>query len=258
MEDDIIFLGYREDDREPLDIRKMKFTTNTLDNASGSCCIEVGNTKVLAWIKGPKESRKQNLDNKGNIKCDFMISQSAYPNIRSEIKRDLQMREYSSSLKDIFEEVILLKHYPKSEIEINVAVLQHDGSYKTHAITAITIALIKAGIYIKDTAVGVSVGMVEDKFLYDLTKNEEKQPIPIINACYLPNSNKCVFTELTNSTLDFDKAEQLINSVEKIGQLIYSVVKRFLLETFKANLVEDAGIQPSLLDTNMEMSEEEY
>lgn len=245
MDQEIVINGFRLDGRRPEEIRKLNITTQIVEKASGSCYIQAGGTQILAWIQGPKEGRSKNAENVGSLKVEFTISQSAYPYIKSELKKDLQMREFSSTLKEIFEEIILLKQYPKSDIEINAVVLQNDGSYKTLTITAITMALINAGVFIKDTAVGISLGLQSNDImgsnvvtssltqkLVDLTKDEENSKIPVVNACYLPNHKKIVYMEIQNSTLDFSKSENLIYHTDKIADSVYSEIKSFLLSDY--------------------------
>ena len=46
------------------------------------------------------------------------------------------MREFSQNIKSIFEKVVKLELYPKSEIIINVLVLQNDGNFISASINA--------------------------------------------------------------------------------------------------------------------------
>lgn len=225
----LIVEDYRLDGRKDNEFRTLDIELETVKNASGSCKLKAGGTTILAWIDGPKESKGKNIENIGSVRCDFVLSQSSYYHIKSDIKRDLLMRDFSCVLKEIFEEIILLKHYPKSEIEINCVCLQNDGSFKSISITAITLALINAGIYLKDTSIGISIGLYRDTYLADLTKDEEKQKIPIINACYLPNLNKITHFEVTNNTLSFEDSTSLLKTVGKISLPIYQYIKEYLM-----------------------------
>lgn len=257
---ELLINNFRMDGRKLNEIRDMIIKTGIVQNAAGSCSIEMGGTKVLAWIKAPKEARSKNIENIGSLRCDFILSQSSYPYVKAEIKRDLQMREFSSTLKEIFEEVILLKFYPRSEIEINVTVLQNDGSYKSIAITAVTMALINAGIFLKDTAIGVTVGLNDDAYLVDLTKEEENAKIPILNSCFLPNLKKIVFIEITNSMIDYSKSEQFINSVEKVSDVVYQNIKQFLIESFRVSNIDESNLKQqnnNLLNSNDVVEDEE-
>jgi len=55
----------------------------------------------------------------------------------------------------------MLRHYPNSEIEVHVQVLQSDGGALPAAINAATLALIDAGVAMRDFVVGCSVAYIQ-------------------------------------------------------------------------------------------------
>jgi exosome complex component RRP41 len=158
---------------------------------------------------------------------------------KKDYKRDLKMREFSKTLKDIFEQVVMLELYQKSEIVINCLILQHDGSYKSGAINAITLALIDSGILIRDTVVGMSVGLantvgynqfientnIADNVLYDLQLSEEKEGIPLLNVAYLSHGKKFIFLELLNAKTPYDQNDILMKEAEKACIKVFEEVE---------------------------------
>merc|ERR1712166_23288 len=60
-----------------------------------------------------------------------------------------------------FEDVIMTQLYPKSQIAIYIQILQSDGGALSAAINATTLALIDAGIPIKDFVVGCSCSCID-------------------------------------------------------------------------------------------------
>lgn len=254
---ELIISGFRMDGRKHDEIRIPDIKLETINNSSGSCLYTIGETKVLSWIIGPKEAKGGKiLDDEGYIKCVFSLAPFANANRKSEHKRNLQMREFTATLKEVFENVIILKQYVKSEIEINIVVLQNDGSYKSASINAVTLALINAGIQIRDTAVGVSVGLLEGKILNDdniddennniiddnsdisklyfadLLKDEERIKCPVLTGCYMPNTMKFIYLEVSNSTIQYNKSEKLIDFSEKIGQKTYNFINNYLKDFY--------------------------
>ena len=61
----------------------------------------------------------------------------------SNQKQDIKNREFGQTIKKIFNQIIKLDLYIKSEININVLVLQNDGNYKSAAINAASLELIQ-------------------------------------------------------------------------------------------------------------------
>jgi exosome complex component RRP41 len=235
MNKDLIFIGdLRADGRKNFEIRATKIEMDIIKNSNGSAFICLGETQALAWVDGPKEGRSKNYENKGVLKCIFTIASFASLNRKSkDFKRDLKMREFSKTLKDIFEQVILLENYQKSEIVLNVLITQSDGSYKSAAINAATLALINAGILIKDTVIGMSLGLFQDrdsefKTLYDLQLQEEKENIPLLNLAYLPHSQKFIFLELLNAKTPYAQSEILIREGEKASNKLFDRIEKFL------------------------------
>ena len=218
---------FRQDGRKPKETRKIEIEMDITKNSTGSAMVTLGETKVIAWIHGPRES-KSKVDGKGSIKCYF--SQAPFSGMvrKKNFKRDLKMREFSKILKEVFEEVIRLELYSRSDIIINCLVLQNDGNYKSASISAITLALINAGLFIKDLVIGMSVGCQEENILYDLQLQEEKENIPILNVAYLPHSKKFIYTELVNAKTPYAKVETLMKEAEVAANRQYEEIEKFL------------------------------
>lgn len=231
MENTEIFINnFRLDGRKSNEIRPQLIKMGIIKDSRGSCLYTVGETKILAWINGPKESMKMRntIENEGVVKCNFSIASFADLKRKADYKRNLQMREFSLTLKEVFEEVINWRFYKRSEVEINVIVLQNDGSYKSSSINAVTLALINAGILIKDTIIGISIGLIDDKYIVDLCYDEEKLKCPIMNCAYLPSFKKFVFLEMSNSVVDYKYSEELLKQAEQTGEIVYNEIKDYL------------------------------
>ena len=145
-----------------------------------------------------------------------------------ESKRDIKMRAFTKTLKDIYEQFILLDLYTRSEIELNVMILQDNGSYKGAAINAATLALINAGIMMKDTVVGVCLGLSDDLTFLDLTRNEEKSNMVLLNCAYLPHFNKFAHMEILNSKTNMEQSNILMKESEKAAMQVFKIIENFL------------------------------
>jgi exosome complex component RRP41 len=224
----LFFSDLRIDGRKYQEIRDLTIETDTISSANGSAVFNSGGTQCLAWINGPREGKSKNFENKGTIKCIFSIAPFATLTRKSDYKRDLKMREFSKTLKDIFEQVILLESYQRSEIQINVLCLQSDGSYKSAAINAVTLALINSGILIRDTVVGMTVGLHMEKPIYDLSLPEEKENIPLLNVAYLPHFKKFIFLELLNAKTPYDQTDILMHEAETASLILFEQIEKYL------------------------------
>ena len=252
MNQDPLFVGsFREDGRRFKENRSIEIKMGVVKESSGSCLFNLGETKVIAWIKGPCETKSKCPENSGIIKSYFNMAPFSGILHKSNQKQDLKDREFGQTIKTIFNQVIKLEYYTKSEININVLVLQNDGNYKSASINAVSLALINSGIFIKDSVVGINVGYLdetvmengvfndqaifdeENKIIYDLQFNEEKNYIPALNIAYLPHSKKIIHLELTNAKTPYNKLIPIIKEAMNSANSLYIQIQSILKELYK-------------------------
>ncbi|XP_076628750.1 exosome complex component Ski6 [Colletes latitarsis] len=199
--------GLRSDGRRALELRQIRIKMGVFGQADGSSYIEHGNTKVLATVYGPHQprgsvGRGSSKVTKGIVNCQY--SMAVFSLSSGERKRkprgDRKSQERSLQLKHAMEAIIHLELYPRSQIDIYVEMLQVDGSDFCASINAATLALIDAGIPIKNYAVGCTVTLInipsledEDKTLgtgvLDANYVEECAPGVTLSVVALPDSD---------------------------------------------------------------------
>ncbi len=78
------------------------------------------------------------------------------------------MKEFTRVVKSIFEQVIMLELYAKSQIDIHLFVLENDGGYKSAAFNATSLALMDAGIQMRDLPISTTAGLLGSVAVLDL------------------------------------------------------------------------------------------
>ena len=79
-------------------------------------------------------------------------------------------------LKSVFERVIFLDKYPKSQLDLSVFVLSADGGYRSAAFNAVSLCLMDAGIAMRDFVVATTAGLLGGSTaVLDLIYEEEKK-----------------------------------------------------------------------------------
>lgn len=64
--------GLRVDGRRPHEIRRFRASLAPYARADGSACVEMGGTKVVAVVYGPREVTKRGEDSEGAIiNCEY-------------------------------------------------------------------------------------------------------------------------------------------------------------------------------------------
>lgn len=184
--------------------------------ADGSAYIEMGNTKALATVYGPHEvtTKSKILHDRVLLNCQFSMATFSTGERKKRPKGDRRSTETSLLIRRTFEAAILTQLYPRSQIDIYVQILQADGSNQSACINAATLALIDAGIPMKDYVSACTVSFVNDKPLMDINYLEESFGGPQLSLAVLPKSGNIVMFQM-NSRLHVDNLEKVLDLAKK-------------------------------------------
>lgn len=233
--------GVRIDGRKSNELRKINCQLGVFEQADGSAYLEMGHTNVLAAVFGPHEIsrhgtkiRGANLHDKAYVNCQY--SQATFSTIerKRKPKMDVRSLELTNNIREIFDNVILTNLFPNSQIDIFLEVLQSDGSNMSACINAATLALIHAGIPIKDFVVSCSATLIDDNTLIDMSHFEESASnLPILTLSMLPKSKQIVSMESTGR-VPLDLVEKIIDSAisgcEEIHQICKTIVLNYVTD----------------------------
>ncbi|XP_015521248.2 exosome complex component RRP41 [Neodiprion pinetum] len=152
--------GLRVDGRRANELRQIRVRMGVFGQSDGSAYLEQGNTKVLAAVYGPHQprggGRGGNRSGTGIINCQYSMAVFSFSagERKKRPRGDRKTQETSLQLRRAIEAIVQVELYPRSQIDVFVEVLQSDGSDYCAAVNAATLALIDAGIPIKDYSVG--------------------------------------------------------------------------------------------------------
>jgi len=148
--------GERHDGRKPQTLRPMFLKTDAVPQAVGSSYIEVGNTKVICSVYGPREiPKRDDFSMNGCLSCEFKFATFS-EKIRRGHQQDSQEKDLSLLLQETLQPAVLLHTFPKSQVDVNITVLSSGGSTLAAATTAASVALTAAGIEMRDVVVGAA------------------------------------------------------------------------------------------------------
>ncbi|XP_036400368.1 exosome complex component MTR3 [Megalops cyprinoides] len=166
----------REDGRQhgQTDVRPVFARCGLVSQAKGSAYIEAGNTKLICSVYGPRETeRKDETDMKsGRLVCDFRFAPFSCQKRGAWIQGS-EEKDLSQGLLEGLRPGVCLHKYPRSQIEVNVMVLENDGCVLAHAVTCASMALADAGIEMYDLVLGCSLRQDGATYLIDPTFSEE-------------------------------------------------------------------------------------
>nr|GMC58337.1 exosome complex component RRP41 homolog [Ipomoea batatas]GMC68517.1 exosome complex component RRP41 homolog [Ipomoea batatas] len=152
--------GLRLDGRRPLEMRQLRAEIGAVARADGSAVFEMGNTKVIAAVYGPREvqNRSQQINDQALVRCEYSMANFSTGDRMRKPKGDRRSTEISLVIRQTMEACILTHLMPRSQIDIFVQVIQADGGTRSACINAATLALADAGIPMRDIVTSCSAG----------------------------------------------------------------------------------------------------
>ncbi|XP_010413376.1 PREDICTED: exosome complex component RRP41 homolog [Camelina sativa] len=190
--------GLRLDGRRFNEMRQIVAEVGVVSKADGSAVFEMGNTKVIAAVYGPREIQNKSLQKKNDhalVLCEYSMAQFSTGDRRRQ-KFDRRSTELSLVIRQTMEACILTELLPHSQIDIFLQVLQADGGTRSACINAATLALADAGIPMRDLAVSCSAGYLNSTPLLDLNYVEDSAGGTDVTVGILPKLDKVTLLQM--------------------------------------------------------------
>jgi len=165
----------RSDGRKAEEMRPIFIKTKVVTQAKGSAYLEVGNTKVMCSVFGPREvSKREDFSMTGAVCVEFKFATFS-EKCRRGHQQDGQEKDLSLLLQETLQPAILLHTFPKCQIDISITVLENGGSALSTAITAASIALVDAGVEMYDVVIGAAVLFCPDFDVIQQQQGKKKE-----------------------------------------------------------------------------------
>jgi len=221
--------GIRLDGRKADELRPVKLQVGVLSHADGSAYIEHGKNKILVGVFGPREVHPKHL-----MQPDRMVLKVRYhmaPFSVQERKSPAPSRrevELSKVIKESLEPALFLELYPRTGVDVYIEVLQADGGTRCAAITAAALAIVDAGVPMRDLVVGCAAGKVDDTVVLDLYDAEDKLGAADVPVAYMPALNAVTLLQMDGilEPAEFEKAVGMaIEGCKKIYEMQKEALK---------------------------------
>ncbi|KAF8412155.1 hypothetical protein HHK36_000111 [Tetracentron sinense] len=190
--------GLRLDGRRPMEMRQIRGELGAVAKADGSAVFEMGNTKVIAAVYGPREvqNRSQQLNDQALVRCEYSMANFSTGDRMRKPKGDRRSTEISLVIRQTMEACILTHLMPRSQIDIFVQVLQADGGTRSACINAATLALADAGIPMRDLVTSCSAGYLNSNPLLDLNYVEDSAGGPDVTVGILAKLDRVTLLQM--------------------------------------------------------------
>ncbi|WP_455363433.1 exosome complex exonuclease Rrp41 [[Eubacterium] cellulosolvens] len=222
--------GLRVDGRRLDELRPIKMEVGILDKADGSAYIEQGKNRIIAAVYGPREAHPKHvaLANRAVIKCRYHMAPFSVEERKSPApsRRELEL---SKVIREALETSIMSEAYPRTSIDIFIEVLQSDGGSRCAAITAASLALVDAGLPVREIVAACAVGKIDGKIALDLSDIEDKEGDADLPVALMPRSKAITLLQMDGSFTEeeFNQAlDMAINACGKINEIQIEALKR--------------------------------
>lgn len=222
----------RYDGREPNEIRPIKIESGVLPNADGSAYIEMGKNKIVVGVFGPREMHPKRLakPNMATLRCRYHMAPFSVDPRRSPApsRRD---NEISMVMRYALEPAVFLERYPRSAIDVYAEVLEADGGTRTASINAATVALVDAGIPMRDLVSSCAAGKIDDTLVLDLGDYEDKEGQADVPVAYMPKLGKVTLLQM-DGVLSPEEFEQCVGLAIDGCNRIYEIQREALKKKY--------------------------
>eukprot|EP00007_Cunea_sp_BSH-02190019_P002304 CAMPEP_0174231098 /NCGR_PEP_ID=MMETSP0417-20130205/1711_1 /TAXON_ID=242541 /ORGANISM="Mayorella sp, Strain BSH-02190019" /LENGTH=271 /DNA_ID=CAMNT_0015308919 /DNA_START=40 /DNA_END=855 /DNA_ORIENTATION=- len=224
--------GLRLDGRRANELRRVQCRVGLFGRADGSAYFALGNTKVLAAVYGPRPlslSRvREGKHDRALIRCEYSMAAFSTGERKSHTKNRRAM-EIAHLISETFESVVQVDLFPQSEIAIYIQVLQADGGQLSASINAATLALVDAGVPMRDLVCACAGGFLQDTAVLDLNFVESAGASSCtLPLALLPHSDRVVTLQL-ESRLPLDRFEEVLHltmlGCKRIAQVLAQELK---------------------------------
>jgi len=145
---------------------------------------------------------------------------------------DRRSREISKVISEALENVILVEKFPRATIDVNIEVLDAEAGTRCAGLTAAAVALVDAGIPMRDIPVACAAGKIEDQVVLDLGKEEDNYGSADLPVAISPRTNEILLLQMDGhlTVEEFDKALDL---AIKGCHIVSEFQKKAILEKYR-------------------------
>ena len=230
--------GKRLDGRKNDELRPIKIEAGVLHRAEGSCYLEWGGNKVLVAIYGPREAVPRHTQNPTRAIVSARYNMAAFSvDDRKRPGPDRRSREISKVISEALENIILLEKFPRASIDVNIEILDAEAGTRCAGLTAAAVALVDAGIPMKDIPVACAAGKIDGEIVLDLGKEEDNFGDADLPIAMAPRTGEILLLQMDGhlTQKEFDKA---LNLAIKGCKIISELQKKAILKKYQKNMGE--------------------
>jgi exosome complex component RRP41 len=230
--------GKRIDGRGPKDIRKIKIEAGVLHRADGSCSLEWGGNKILAAVYGPKEAVPRHTQNNLRAIVQARYNMAAFSvEDRKRPGPDRRSVEISKVISEALERIVLTEQFPRSSIQVNIEVLDAEAGTRCAGLTAAGVALIDAGIPMRDIPVACAAGKIDGQIVLDLGKEEDNFGDADLPVAISPRTGEVLLLQM-DGHLTYDEFNEAFDLAVQGCHIVSEIQKQAIIHKYQTIAAE--------------------
>ncbi|MFP4402925.1 MAG: exosome complex exonuclease Rrp41 [Candidatus Woesearchaeota archaeon] len=227
----------RHDGRGNDELRPIEIKAGIIPNADGSCYFKIGKTIAYCAVYGPRDLHPRFMQDPsgGVLRCNYNMMPFSGIGDRVRPGANRRSKEISMVIEKSLKNVVDLKDFPNSVVDVFIELPQTDAGSRCAAICAASVALADAGILMKDLVASVSVGKVDKLIVVDLDYEEEaydEGEVADIPLAIIPSTGEITLLQMDGEI----NKDELFNAIEigkKACLKINELQKNALKEKYK-------------------------
>lgn len=231
--DKLIVKGKRLDGRGLNDLRPLEIKVGVIPNAEGSCELQMGETKVIAAVYGPKEVLPKHLAESDRAYLKVYYDMASFSTTdRCRPGPDRRSKEIAKVMRDALAPAIMLEKYPRTAISVYVEIINANAGTRCAALTASAIALADAGIEMRDMLTSVAAGKAGGELVLDLNNDEDNFGEADMPLAILPRTKEISLVQM-DGHLTLEEIKKMLAMCDKAADKIFSTQKKALLDKYR-------------------------
>jgi len=235
----LIVNGKRLDGRNLDEFRTLDAKIGVLKSSQGSGEFSFGDTKAVAGAFGPRQMHPRKLQNveRATVRCKyFMAPFSTEDRIRPGHSR--RGTEISKVISEAFTASVFTENFRKSAIDVFISIVQASASTRCAGLNAACLALVDAGIPMKDLVTSVAVGKVDDTLVLDVGKAEDNYGQVDFALSTIGGSDRFVHMQM-DGIVTREEFSKLLEMGEKGCKQVYDKLKQTIREKYSMGVGTD-------------------
>ena len=188
--------------------------------------------KILVGVFGPREMHPKRFSkpNMATLRCRYHMAPFSVNPRRSPApsRRD---NEISMVMRYALEPAVFLERYPRSVIDVYAEILEADGGTRTACINAASVALVDAGIPVRDLVASCAAGKIDGQLVLDLGDYEDKEGDADVPLAYMPKTEHVTLLQM-DGILTQDEFNGCIDLAIEGCKQIYEVQREALKKKY--------------------------